>query len=270
MAIDAAVAQPRLGRGDHARGLARPLRCAPAHPATGRGSRAASASPVPGQRGLGRAQIVRAGQIDERRQLAPASTAPGATSCGTSKVWTRWLGGAGVDAGHRRVGGAEIDADDVPRGRSRRAGPGVRHAGSAPLAHRILQLPARRLAAGAAVSRGTHHSSSVPTSVTRDCSDTGTTVPGSAPWPRGQRGLDRAQLVQAAHPRDRPARRRRRSCAARRRRSGTRPSRRPPGRAPRRAALAPVPSSMPNGATHSALTGGAKPGIAGIAASMPM
>jgi hypothetical protein len=31
-----------------------------------------------------------------------------------------------------------------------------------------------------------------------------------------------------------------------------------------------VPSSMPEGATHSALTGGAKPGMAGIALSTPM
>jgi hypothetical protein len=120
LAVDAGVAQPRLGRGDHPLRVARPL-----------GARQlADDGPVgggrrpPRQRHLAGAEVVLAGQVDERRQLPPRAALARGDELRDLEHAHAGIGRGRVDVGHRGVGRPEIDADQVtgrhPRGFTRR------------------------------------------------------------------------------------------------------------------------------------------------------
>ena len=136
---------------------------------------------------------------------------PSATSCGTSKAITRGdfalsLARRGVDVGHRRVGGSEIDPDQVARGlapvrmelRLHGATSVVAAAGRSRTSYSSFQ---RRLS-----SRLTHQSSRIPISVTRLSSLTGTAIPERpGPAPAHRRPGPRAWPPPAPAPRARPS-----------------------------------------------------------------
>ena len=169
------------------------------------------------------------------------ATSPAATSCGTSKMrWRRALRPLPA----RRVGRAEIDADDEARL--------ARWISGLALPDVQLELPAVAAAArdapqleradlgDAALERHRDRASSFP--ATR------------------QRHLERAQLLEVVAPvLDQRARRvaLARRGELRNRNSAGSPTTRPNSRS---AIAARCPSSMPNGTTHSALSGAGSPG----------
>src|SRR5438067_1274960 len=111
--------------------------------------------------------------------------------------------------------------------------------------------------------RAWHHSSSVPTSVTCALSATGTTSPGwrspsaGTSFSTGSSSISSASAGSTSAPDGSSLR----VDDAKNRNVDGSPTTRPSSSS---GSGAEVPSSMPNGATHSALTGGGKPGIAGI------
>ncbi len=129
--------------------------------------------PRQGQRA--RRHVVGAREIERRRQASAARrrAAPRSRAAGSRTSRCARRRARRVDARQRRVGGAEIDADDVSRVRPR-------HPRSRRLRGSAWRTPnssfQRRLP-----SRATHQSSSVPTSVTWTRRRTGTRVPS---WPR--------------------------------------------------------------------------------------
>ena len=215
-------------------------------PTAGRGCRAGRRARLPGRR-----RTAASGR---------AATWPAATSCGTSK--TRDLAaGVRVDVGAapcwwcrdrcRRGSERPSVTDAAPRSsdvrhsqlpRARRA-PSTAHARS-----RLASVPTsvtsrfephghRRLGSAAPVEVSSRAAGSSSSSPSAQCS---TTVPGVSL----RRMLEPKKRKCAGSPTTRPN-----SASGQRRRR--------------------LPSSMPNGATHSAFTGGAMPGTAGMAVSTP-
>jgi hypothetical protein len=108
VAIDAGMTEPRLGRRDHPARLARAL-------AAGELAHHAAAGGVPGQRGVARAEIVLAGQVDEGGELGAAVDGARRHELRHLERLHALLGGARVHVRHRGVGGAEVHPDDEAR-----------------------------------------------------------------------------------------------------------------------------------------------------------
>ena len=138
---------------------------------------AAGASGCPRQRGLVRREVDLAREVDERRQLAARRDLARRDELRDLEHADARIGGAGVDVRDRGVGGAEVDADQEARGhgysRSRTE-------------YSSFQRPRP--------SRATHHSSSVPTSVTCASRRTGTRSPALRSPSAGDQLLDRIEL----------------------------------------------------------------------------
>ena len=187
-AIDRRVRQPRLGRRDLPRGNERSVvareDCRRRRPACR--SRAGASG-----------RLARSGSASESRGTTAASAAraisPAAASCGTSKM--RIGPRAPVHASAELVVPRSIPTSRLPR----RGSVGVA------LTDVQLELPAL-----AVRSRATHQSSSVPTSVTRLSSVTGTAAPSLAV--DLQRHVERSSALRGRRPSPRSATRPDRSC----------------------------------------------------------